>query len=46
MLGMEMMIIAGVVLGGTSITGGSGSITGCLVGRAGHRIDIEGKDIF
>lgn len=32
MLGMEMMIIAGVVLGGTSITGGSGSITGCLVG--------------
>lgn len=32
MLGMEMNIIAGVVLGGTAITGGSGSITGCVLG--------------
>jgi simple sugar transport system permease protein len=32
MLGMEMMIIAGIVLGGTSITGGSGSLTGCMLG--------------
>lgn len=32
MLGMEMMIIAGVVLGGTAITGGSGSLTGCMLG--------------
>ncbi len=32
MLGMEMMIIAGVVLGGTAITGGAGSLTGCMLG--------------
>lgn len=32
MLGMEMNIIAGVVLGGTAITGGSGSLTGCMLG--------------
>lgn len=32
MLGMEMMIIAGVVLGGTAITGGTGSLTGCMLG--------------
>jgi len=32
MLGMEMMVIAGVVLGGTAITGGSGSLTGCMLG--------------
>ncbi|MCL2034798.1 MAG: ABC transporter permease [Oscillospiraceae bacterium] len=32
MLGMEMMIIAGVVLGGTAITGGTGSLTGCMFG--------------
>lgn len=32
MLGMEMMIIAGVVLGGTAITGGMGSLTGCMLG--------------
>ncbi len=32
MLGMEMNIIAGVVLGGTAITGGSGSLTGCVLG--------------
>lgn len=32
MLGMEMNIIAGVVLGGTAITGGSGSLTGCILG--------------
>jgi len=32
MLGMEMMIIAGVVLGGTAITGGKGSLLGCMLG--------------
>ena len=32
MLGMEMMIIAGVVLGGTAISGGAGSLTGCMLG--------------
>ncbi len=32
MLGMEMNIIAGVVLGGTAITGGAGSLTGCMLG--------------
>ena len=32
MLGMEMNIIAGVVLGGTAMTGGSGTLTGCLLG--------------
>lgn len=32
MLGMEMNIIAGVVLGGTAITGGKGSLTGCMLG--------------
>lgn len=32
MLGMEMNIIAGVVLGGTAITGGKGTMTGCLLG--------------
>lgn len=34
MLGMEMMVIAGVVLGGTAITGGAGSLTGCMLGTA------------
>jgi len=32
MLGMEMNIIAGVVLGGTAITGGIGTIFGCILG--------------
>lgn len=32
MLGMEMNIIAGVVLGGTAITGGRGTMTGCMLG--------------
>lgn len=32
MLGMEMNIIAGVVLGGTAIVGGAGSIGGCMLG--------------
>lgn len=32
MLGMEMNIIAGVVLGGTAITGGVGTLTGCMLG--------------
>lgn len=32
MLGMEMKIIAGVVLGGTAITGGAGTVTGCILG--------------
>lgn len=32
MLGMEMNIIAGVVLGGTAITGGKGTMTGCMLG--------------
>ena len=32
MLGMEMNIIAGVVLGGTAITGGAGTMTGCILG--------------
>lgn len=32
MLGMEMNIIAGVVLGGTAIVGGKGSLTGCILG--------------
>jgi simple sugar transport system permease protein len=32
MLGMEMMIIAGIVLGGTAISGGAGSLTGCMIG--------------
>lgn len=32
MLGMEMNIIAGVVLGGTAIVGGKGTLTGCMLG--------------
>lgn len=32
MLGMEMNIIAGVVLGGTVIGGGRGTMTGCILG--------------
>ena len=32
MLGMEMNIIAGVVRGGTAITGGRGTLTGCMLG--------------
>ncbi len=32
MLGMEMNIIAGVVLGGAAITGGAGTLTGCVLG--------------
>lgn len=32
LLGMEMMVIAAVVLGGTAITGGTGSLTGVLLG--------------
>ena len=32
MLGMEMNIIAGVVLAGTAITGGAGTLTGCMLG--------------
>ena len=32
MLGMEMNIIAGVVLGGTAIVGGFGTLTGCMLG--------------
>lgn len=34
MLGMEMNIIAGVVLGGTAIAGGSGTLYGCMLGTA------------
>lgn len=32
LLGMEMMVIAAVVLGGASITGGTGSLTGVILG--------------
>ncbi len=32
MLGMEMNIIAGVVLGGTALAGGAGTLTGCMLG--------------
>lgn len=32
MLGMEMLVIAAVVLGGTAITGGTGSLTGAMLG--------------
>ncbi|MDD2232789.1 MAG: ABC transporter permease [Sphaerochaetaceae bacterium] len=32
MLGMEMNIIAGVVLGGTAMAGGSGTLIGCVLG--------------
>ncbi len=32
MFGMEMNIIAGVVLGGTAITGGRGTLFGCMLG--------------
>ena len=32
LLGMEMMVIAAVVLGGTAITGGIGSLTGVMLG--------------
>ncbi|MCF7939819.1 MAG: ABC transporter permease [Spirochaetales bacterium] len=32
MLGMEINIIAGVVLGGASITGGRGTLLGCMLG--------------
>ncbi len=32
MIGMEMMIIAGVVLGGVAITGGAGTLLGCMLG--------------
>nr|WP_026459815.1 ABC transporter permease [Schaalia suimastitidis] len=34
LLGMEMMVIAAVVLGGTAITGGTGSLTGVILGTA------------
>ena len=37
MLGMEMNIIAGVVLGGTAIAGGAGTLTGCMLGTAADR---------
>ncbi len=32
LLGMEMMVIAAVVLGGTAITGGTGTLTGAMLG--------------
>lgn len=32
MLGMEMNVIAGVVLGGTAIIGGAGTLFGCMLG--------------
>lgn len=32
LLGMEMMVIAAVVLGGTAITGGTGTLTGVVLG--------------
>lgn len=32
LLGMEMMVIAAVVLGGASVTGGKGSLTGAMLG--------------
>lgn len=32
MLGMEMNIIAGVVLGGVALTGGAGTLAGCILG--------------
>lgn len=32
MLGMEMNIIAGVVLGGIALTGGAGTLAGCILG--------------
>ena len=32
LLGMEMMVIAAVVLGGARITGGTGTVTGTLLG--------------
>ena len=32
MLGMEMNIIAGVVLGGVALTGGAGTLIGCILG--------------
>lgn len=32
LLGMEMLVIAAVVLGGTAITGGKGSLTGVMLG--------------
>jgi simple sugar transport system permease protein len=34
LLGIEMMVIAAVVLGGVSITGGRGSLTGVMLGTA------------
>ncbi len=34
MLGMEMNIIAGVILGGTAFVGGSGTLFGCMLGTA------------
>jgi len=34
LIGMELLVIASVVLGGVSITGGSGTITGMLFGTA------------
>lgn len=32
LLGMELMVIAAVVLGGTAITGGAGTLTGAMLG--------------
>jgi len=32
LLGMEIMVIAAVVLGGTAITGGTGTLTGVMLG--------------
>jgi simple sugar transport system permease protein len=32
LLGIEMMVIAAVVLGGTAVTGGTGSLTGAMLG--------------
>ena len=39
--GYELMAIAAVVLGGTAITGGRGTIGGTLLGRGGHRRPAE-----
>ena len=43
-VGFELDVIAAVVLGGTSLFGGRGSIVGTVLGRADHRRDRQWAD--
>ena len=39
--GMELYVIASAIIGGTALTGGSGSIPGAILGRAHYRHDSQ-----